>query len=162
MKHFYLTLSLLVAGCESAPKANIAPEVAFKDVKGVSWLMPLRDMYFQCEVVSGVPDKTSCSQPIEKSSPAFKACRNLGGRLPTGAEFQGLIDSFDHNEKGLTEKGLSQLREAFSGVLPSRWYWSTTLSPKDPELALSFSVFNGTLKNHYEYRYAELGVVCVQ
>ena len=123
---------------------------------GLKWSTPLPNKYANgCPGSKGQPNLQTCSRRIKmgKDSAAEQACENLGGRLPTNADYQALIRSFDHveqyyGEPALTDSGFAAMKTAFKNALIEGCYWSTDMSshlPPDRSSCFEFVTGYGTL-----------------
>ena len=74
-----------------------------------------------------------------EDSNAAKACRNVGGRLPTTSEYESLVRNFDHFEARFgpefTDKGIRDMRAVF-GETAGHWAWTSSV-PRDSGMLIN-------------------------
>lgn len=166
MRAFAL-LPLMAGLCGCASVSTYPNTSVYRDTQGVAWLQPLPDSYKNgCFTSGGRFDRDLCAKSIEATSPAAFACEKIGARLPTADNVRGLIRDFEStatkDDVRLTENGLRELRQTFGHNETAEWYWTATVSEKDPEKAYLFSLREGGLSSRVESRYVALPVRCVR
>lgn len=89
-------------------------------------------------------------------SDAANACKAIGARLPTRAEFLSLIVNFDHTDYPqlggpiLTERGGAAMGDVFgdmAGVPKRQGFWTSTVLRKDSDRAYVFSASTGDVSD---------------
>lgn len=146
----------------------------YTDVRnGLSWGLELPGEYTNgCVGANGQYEISKCTFKTltdgsrvvkEDDSSAAIACKKIGARLPTEAEFMSLIRSFDHyiprvGGPRLTAKGKADMLTVFGDE--HLWFWSSLVISNDSDYAAVFDGSNGgiTLYNR-EFRFAVRCVV---
>jgi hypothetical protein len=123
----------------------------------LSWGKMLSGTYSNGCEADGKFDSNKCTFEIREDgsrqvrvddSNAAKACKAVGGRLPTKPEYESLIRNFNHSEENygpaLTVKGMAEMKGSFRDM--NRWFWTSSvgLHPcQVTHLCMGASVFDG-------------------
>lgn len=155
--------------------AGLFQTVYIDHSNSLSWSKMLSGTYSNgCEADNGSNfDSNKCTFEIGKDgsqqvkvddSNAAKACKAVGGRLPTKPEYESLIRKFNHSEEnygpGLTVKGMAEIQGVFRDM--NHWFWTSSVGPHP----MGASVFDGdggqgVVGPPKTYREARLAVRCV-
>ena len=86
--------------------------------------------YKNCSVIAGLDGR---EQVDVNDSEAEKACQKVGGRLPTIAELDGLLNNFDHTDGGslgpwLTDGGWFGMEQLFGNNVEMYNFWTSSIA----------------------------------
>ena len=173
MKFWLLSLSLLTLGSLLGERAHAEQFVSLYTDSGkkLYWSKKLPGTYSNgCANAEVQFDISKCTYEIGSDgnnqvkvadSNAAKACREIGGRLPTKSELESLIKYFDHistyDGPVLTEKGMADMQSVFGDM--GKWgddndtlFLSSSVYPYNPRGAYALNSNVGGLEVTSRYK----------
>lgn len=157
--------------CMSWAQAATFESVYTDSSNGLSWSKKLPGTYSNgspniCgNYELGCPFETDASgnrYVVVETSDAAKACRDIGGRLPTKQELESLMRNFDYIEAQygpqLTKKGIADMQAIFGEMV----FWSSSVHPRYNNIAFDFGGLHDYLGGiGLAYRSYKQSVRCV-